>query len=766
MDTVTPGQPHSNIQFDEEYSSIVDNETPDQSSFQFYEIYSSIVNDYGSDSDDKTPNTSDRPKSMDLYADVVIVFKYKKPAKGVNKAEYEQKTLKAYQSILQKLARVGLKSETRPSGSDTLFIFVLCPWVVLKREVTRNSIHDWLAGVRVADTAETEMLLKPAKERDDSLDNVTDSDRIRILCELITGLPNEGGAGIHPGQDGYVESILPLHDKAFNKSWIKSWSTKWIVNEEDLSKVRDHFGEKVAYYFEFLQFYFRWLTVPTGLGLLIHLFGSSFSIFYGISIILWSIIFTESWKRREKELAYWWGVRNVSKTQMRRPSFWGEKEALDPITGEMLPFFSPWKRWTRQLTGVPIVLGGALALAAVITIVFSVEVFFTIYYDGYMKNVLIYLPMVLYSLAIPNVAAFCKNISQKLTDYENYETHASYEYHLMQKVFIFNALTSYMSILLTAYIYIPFGPQLISTLQTYGLAFSSASIEPAMLQNRLKAFMITTQAISFVTETIVPWATRRAVVQAAKIQKGVSERLRHEDNTIVQDNVVQDSEGAKKFLKRVEKQSELPVYDVNEDYAEMVLQFGYVSLFSVIWPLTGLCAFVNNFVELRSDAAKISFNARRPIPARADSIGPWIDNLQRMTWFSSLTNASILYLFHGVEQHGGPRLSLGMLLLWLLVSEHAYLGLRAILSLVMRSIPTEAELNVRKKEFGVKSSWLSRLSDAIGVSTAEGIAVHGLARRSYEADAAMAQPQSQVSGLGELENDIGVQAIRSSLKTN
>ncbi|KAF9435753.1 hypothetical protein BGZ76_005589 [Entomortierella beljakovae] len=731
-----------------------------KSHFRFHEIYSSVVDEYMDDDDDNDniPTSSKtKPKSLDVYADIVVIFKYKRPSKGVNKAEYEKKTVDAYHSVIQKLARVGLKTETRPCGDDTLFIFVLCPWVVLKREATRISIHDWLAGVRVADTSETEMLLKPANERDNSLDGYSDSDRIRMISDLITGLPSEGGAGIYPGDDEYVESLLPLHEKSFNKSWIKSWSTKWIVNQEDLSKVRDQFGEKVAYYFEFLQFYFQWLAFPTGLGVLVHFFGSSFSVFYGVSIILWSIVFTESWKRREKELAYWWGVRHVSKTEMRRPAFKGERDAEDPITGEKLPFFSPWKRWSRQLAGVPVVLGGALALAAVITTVFSIEVFFTIYYDGYMKNILKYLPMVLYSLAIPNVASFCKTVAQKLTDYENYETRASHEYHLMQKVFIFNALTSYMSILLTAYIYIPFGPQVITSLQTYGVAFSSANIDPGMLQTRLKAFMITTQAVSFVTETIVPWLTRRAMTGAAKIQNKVSDKLHHRD-TSKTGFVVEDSEGARLFLKRVEKQAALPVYDVNEDYAEMVLQFGYVSLFSVIWPLTGLCAFVNNFVELRSDAAKISFNARRPIPARTDSIGPWIDNIQRVTWFSSLTNASILYLFNGSDSHG-PRLNLGMLLLCMLVSEHVYLGLRGVLSLVMKNIPTAAELNVRKKEFGVKSTWLTRLSEAIGTSSVEGIAVQGLAKRSFEADIAMAQNS-------ELENDIGVQAIRSSLKTN
>lgn len=180
--------------------------------------------------------------------------------------------------------------------------------------------------------------------------------------------------------------------------------------------------------------------------------------------------------------------------------------------------------------------------------------------------------MALYSLAIPNVAAFCKSVSKRLTDYENYETHASYEYHLMQKVFIFNALTSYMSILLTAYVYIPFGPEVISTVQSYGLSFSSATIQPSMLQTRLKAFMITTQAVSFATETIVPWLTRNALGGAAKIQKKLKRTVSSHESHAWDP---QDSEDAKKFLRRVQKQVELPVYDVNEDFAEMVLQVTY-----------------------------------------------------------------------------------------------------------------------------------------------------------------------------------------------
>lgn len=177
-------------------------------------------------------------------------------------------------------------------------------------------------------------------------------------------------------------------------------------------------------------------------------------------------------------------------------------------------------------------------------------------------------------------------------------------------------------------------------------------------------------------------------------------------------------------------------------------------MFSVIWPLTGLCAFLNNWVELRSDAAKISYNARRPIPLRTDTIGPWIDNLNIISWFSSLTNASILYLFHGTTD-STPRLGLSMLLLCILVSEHGYLALRSFAGLILDSFPTEAELDVRKKKYSVKSSWLSRLSSAIGVQSSE-LLGRGSPDMTHLDPAFSAQ----------LENDLGVEIIRSSFKSN
>lgn len=60
-----------------------------------------------------------------------------------------------------------------------------------------------------------------------------------------------------------------------------------------------------------------------------------------------------------------------------------------------------------------------------------------------------------------------------------------------------------------------------------------------------------------------------------------------------------------------------------EDYLEMFIQFGYVVLFSSAFPLAALCAFVNNVVEIRSDAFKLCAIFQRPFGQPAENIGTW-----------------------------------------------------------------------------------------------------------------------------------------------
>ena len=83
-----------------------------------------------------------------------------------------------------------------------------------------------------------------------------------------------------------------------------------------------------------------------------------------------------------------------------------------------------------------------------------------------------------------------------------------------------------------------------------------------------------------------------------------------------------------------------------DDYSELVVQFGYATLFAVAFPLAPLFAYVNSFVGLRTDAFKYCVDARRPWPTGCSSIGSWSLVLELTSYAATITSA-LLFAFTG-----------------------------------------------------------------------------------------------------------------------
>lgn len=78
------------------------------------------------------------------------------------------------------------------------------------------------------------------------------------------------------------------------------------------------------------------------------------------------------------------------------------------------------------------------------------------------------------------------------------------------------------------------------------------------------------------------------------------------------------------------------------EYLDMVLQFGYVTIFVASFPLAPLLAFINNLFELHLDAWKLCSNVRRPVAHRAANIGVWFNILKFIAILSVITNALVI----------------------------------------------------------------------------------------------------------------------------
>lgn len=60
-----------------------------------------------------------------------------------------------------------------------------------------------------------------------------------------------------------------------------------------------------------------------------------------------------------------------------------------------------------------------------------------------------------------------------------------------------------------------------------------------------------------------------------------------------------------------------------DDYLELFLLFGYVSLFSCVYPLAAVLVVLNNITEVYSDAFKMCRVFKRPFSDPAANIGVW-----------------------------------------------------------------------------------------------------------------------------------------------
>ncbi len=57
------------------------------------------------------------------------------------------------------------------------------------------------------------------------------------------------------------------------------------------------------------------------------------------------------------------------------------------------------------------------------------------------------------------------------------------------------------------------------------------------------------------------------------------------------------------------------------EYLELIIQYGFITIFVAAFPLAPLFALLNNWVEIRLDAHKFVVILRRPIGERAGDIG-------------------------------------------------------------------------------------------------------------------------------------------------
>ncbi|PVV00466.1 hypothetical protein BB560_000488 [Smittium megazygosporum] len=731
----------------------------------------------------------------EAYADYVISFEYSTSSKNfvlngledlassgsssLHRTQREKKISSSFTEIINRLNAAGLTTEVRTAvkkvkkassdGSsqnnnkhsdeslnsqssfqaetqiiqipNILLIFVTCSKERLEFECRKQRILSFDGSKSLPTPSHSrgtsnvsESATETSFDKKASKFDLTESARQAIVYQIISGPVQQGCANVTVENEPYVTAIFPLHDKDYNKEWLKSWSTKWLISKSDLQDLRNHFGEEIAMYFAFLQFYTICLGIPAFLGIIFYLLGWSFSIFLTLCITLWCVTFLETWTKKQKDLAYDWGVHNLSLEKgPRRNQFKHESFEMDTVSGELVPVFPSWKRWVRRAIGIPIIFACLVAMFSLVGSIFSIQVFVNEVYDGPFSNLFVYIPAILYSASMPIFTEICRLIARHQTEFENYEYSEEYYNEYYRKIFLFRFLQDQGYLLLMAWVIIPFREYYESTSRRIWLLLVGLFIRtdtdqksnvfkfkedstPAAnkIQNMLIYYLVTAQIVNQFSESFIPVVMR--YLKEGKLSaffKSKSDSLMGKKfNSAIEDrphitrertlSAMENCEVEEAiFISKVTKEAQLPSYDTFEDYAEMASQFGYVSFYSIVWPLAPLLAFVNNIVELRSDAAKICLAVRKPIPIRSASIGPWQSTFEFTSWLGSIASALLVYKFSPVSWLFNPvspksftkfgRSGWVYAFICAVISEHTYLVSVVVVGAILSTWQTESE---------------------------------------------------------------------------
>uniref|UniRef100_A0A3Q2ZGS7 Anoctamin n=1 Tax=Hippocampus comes TaxID=109280 RepID=A0A3Q2ZGS7_HIPCM len=492
---------------------------------------------------------------------------------------------------------------------------------------------------------------------------------------------------------GVVVETFPLHNRARLKELSKSWYSGNQLSQP-LDSVNAYFGSTVGFYFSFLDFYTWSLLPPAILGLCITYFSMAGSqaeiheedagltasghMIQAVFSMLWSTVFMELWKRRSSSQSYRWGTLHLAERFAEpRPGFHGHL-GMNPVTGRMEPLFPEWQRDLRMaLVSIPVVgLFLGMVVLGMLCFYWGENQVMWLHdgWDSMVSQTLLYAPSVLHIVYTNMLATVYKRVAQSLTEFENHREESAFQNHLTAKVLVFTFF-NYFAVL-------------------FHIAFVKQDVP--LLRKRLASLLIVTQLVNQVTEVVVPFL--------------VDHFISAPHRTETEDDPEED-----KFRNQIT----LPVFPgLFAEYIELLVQFGYLSLFSCVYPLTAVLLLINNVMEIRSDAYKICKLFRKPFSAPAANMGVWQIAFEILSFVAVVSNCWLLTLSPQLQRmHHEGQMSNTDIVLMAILAEHVLIVVKVIVAAL---IPDEPEW-VRKKRAHMQYTSMQALRQQVST-----IAVHSL----------------------------------------
>ncbi|KAF0688583.1 Aste57867_19828 [Aphanomyces stellatus] len=420
-------------------------------------------------------------------------------------------------------------------------------------------------------------------------------------------------------------ALFPLHNEDARHNLLQKWRQNPLYTIP-FESIHSYFGPEISMYFVWLDFYTRFLVVPSVVGVALFLLewqGIKTSVYMWPCTILLAMstsVFVDAWKKTQRTTEFKWQYMPLEDSYAEpRAAFAGEW-LQDPITGDLV-FDTP--QWKRQLTRLGVTLPLVLLMCtAVFLYVQGLELFydnnrhwFPMCYDADDSNDVpicawvLQGPSVLNAILIEVMDILYLRLARWLTLLENYRTVAEHDNHLIAKRMPFHLININASLLY--------------------LAFVAQDME--RLRRRLWILMVGMQCLDNVKEVAMPYLM-------VWMHGGLHQGHAH-------DHVHSTKEDRVEHILMQKQQSHYA--DTFSDYKEMMIQYGYVTLYAPVFPLAPLFALLNNIVEARSDLFKLVnvYGMQRPYAKHVHGIGVWERVLYMISMVAVLVNCGLLGVY-------------------------------------------------------------------------------------------------------------------------
>uniref|UniRef100_A0A672NZ57 Anoctamin n=1 Tax=Sinocyclocheilus grahami TaxID=75366 RepID=A0A672NZ57_SINGR len=449
--------------------------------------------------------------------------------------------------------------------------------------------------------------------------------------------------------------------------------------------IRKYFGEKIGLYFAWLGvytqllipasvvgiivFFYGWATVETnipsqemcdedqnftmcplcdracdywhlstacGTARASHLFDNPATVFFAIFMSVWAAMFLEHWKRRQISLNYSWDLTGMEEEEVR-----SHMNTVTLCYSLITSSGHEKLTWRDRLPGYLINISSILFMFGVTcSAVFSVIIYritisalMAMSPDPEVKSnvrVTVTATAVIINLVVILILdEIYGMVAAWLTELEIPKTETNFEERLILKAFLLKFMNAYAPIFYVAF----FKGRFAGHPGDYVYVFNDYRMEECAPGGCLIELCIQLSIIMLGKQLIQNNIFEIGIPKLKKLCRTLKDKERAPKEIVEQPGRRQ----------QWHLDYDLEPFDgLTPEYMEMIIQFGFVSLFVASFPLAPLFALLNNVIEIRLDAKKFVTELRRPDAIRAKDIGIWYNILSGLGKFSVIINAFVI----------------------------------------------------------------------------------------------------------------------------